>query len=77
MLQPQQAAALKAICRKHATIETLRLPHWIVLDYLHLDATAEQRAKLRQISDEFTEPDWSFHAAAGEKALGILTPSSE
>ncbi len=75
MLQPQQAAALKAICRKHGTIETLMLPHWAALDDLH--ATAEQRAKLRQISDESTAPDWSFQAAAGEKALGILAPSSE
>jgi hypothetical protein len=74
VLQPRQLAALKAIARKEKAGGTLLQLNRTALDDLH--ATAEQRAKWRQIKGEenVPVPNMSLPAAAGEKAVAILTP---
>jgi hypothetical protein len=73
VLQPRQVAALKAIARKEKASWTLLQQDRAALDDLH--ATAEQRAKWRQMSDEdLPVPNMPLLAAAGEKAVAVLTP---
>ncbi len=74
---PQQAAALRAIARNEKANWTLVNRNRAALDDIH--ATAEQRAKLGQIvedyeSHEMPMPNMPVPAVAGEKAWAILTP---
>ena len=77
VLQPRQVAALRTIARNEKASWTLLNRNRAALDDIH--ATAEQREKLRQIledyqSHEMPMPNMPVPAAAGEKALAILTP---
>jgi hypothetical protein len=77
VLQPQQAALLRAITRNETASWTLLNQNRAAMDDIH--ATAQQRANLRRIlkdyeSQDLRVPSMSVSIAAGEKALAILTP---
>ncbi len=80
VLQPRQVAALKAMAQKDKAIGALEGLDRAALDDIH--ATVEQRAKLRQITEEYEAheypvPNMPLPSAAGEKAWAILTPQQK
>ncbi len=77
VLQPQQAAVLRAIARNEKASWTLINRDRAALD--DIQATAGQRAKWRQIAEDYEShempmPNMPVPAAVGERAVAILTP---